>query len=99
MLRVGLQIVQGLRVGLVFAVEELDGALVLQAAIDGHLLSGALRFKRDARHFDVQRDRDGRGHHEYQQQRKARLAARCFLVRAFIRPAPLPAAAFVDCCS
>jgi hypothetical protein len=37
-----LQIVQRLRVHLVLAVEQLDAALILKAAVDGHLLSGPL---------------------------------------------------------
>ena len=75
-MRRGFQIVQGLRIEVIFPVKELDGALVLQAAIDSHLLARPLRFKRDARHFDVQRDGDGCGHHEHQQQRETRLAVR-----------------------
>jgi hypothetical protein len=69
----GFQIVQRLRVGLKFAVKQLDGALVLQAAIDGHLLSGTLRLEGDARHFDIKGNRDGRGHQEHQQEREAGL--------------------------
>ena len=54
----GFQIVQVLRIGAEFAVKELDGALVLFAAVDGHLLAGALGFERDAGHLQIQTDSD-----------------------------------------
>lgn len=97
----GLQIIERLRVGLKFPVEKLDGPLILQPSIDGHLLFGALRFKGNTRHFHVKRDRDSRSHHEHQQQREARFLALAGLPPdpRFIQLTPLPAAAFAGCCS
>ena len=66
----GFQIVHVLRIRPVFAVEKLDGALVLQAAVDEQLFARALRFKSDARHFHVKRDSNNGAHQENQQQRK-----------------------------
>ncbi len=79
----GFQIVQRLGVGVIFPVKELDGPLVLQAAIDSHLLFHPLRFKRQARHFHVHGDRDGSRHHEYQQQRKTGLTLPLVVPPAF----------------
>ena len=61
----GFQIVEILRVGVIFPVKELDGALVLQPASYQLVFSLALRFERHPRHFHVQRDGDGRRQHEY----------------------------------
>ncbi len=69
----GFQVVQVLRVGAVLAVEKLDGALVLFAAVDEQLLALALRFEGDSRHLHVQRDGDGRAQYEDQEQRETGL--------------------------
>jgi hypothetical protein len=74
----GFQIVERLRVQVVLAVKKLDGALILQSAIDGHLLASALRFEGDARDFDEQGDGDAGGQQEYQQHRESGLLAAPF---------------------
>jgi hypothetical protein len=67
----GFQVVHVLRISPVFAVEKLDAALVLQAAVDQQLLARALRFKRDARHLHIKRDGNCGSQKEYHQQREA----------------------------
>ena len=71
----GFQIVQILGVKLELAIEQLNAALVLQGAIDGHLFSRALRFEGDARDFHVEGDADRSSHHEHQQERESGLGA------------------------
>jgi hypothetical protein len=66
----GFQVIQVLRIGAVFAIEELDGALVLASAVDQHLLFLALGFKGHSRNFHVQANRDGGRHHEHEEHRK-----------------------------
>src|SRR5262249_53183192 len=70
-----LQVVQALRISAVLPVEELDGALILVAAIDQQLLALPLRLEGDARHFQIQPDGNRCRQHEYQQQCKTGLAA------------------------
>jgi hypothetical protein len=68
-----LEIVQVLREGPVFALEELDRMRVLHPSIDGHLLACSLGFKRYARKLYIQADGDSSGQQKNQQQGKARL--------------------------
>jgi hypothetical protein len=65
-----LQIVHVLRISPVLAIEKLDGALVLQTAVDQQLFARALRFKSDARHLHVKGNGDDGAHQENQQQRE-----------------------------
>jgi hypothetical protein len=69
----GFQVVQRLRIRAIFAVEKLNGALVLQPPIDQQLLAPPLRFESHARHLHVQRDAYDGPEQEYQEQREARL--------------------------
>src|SRR5579883_56762 len=71
----GLQIIQVLRIRPEFPIKELNGPFVLVAAIDGQLLSRALRFERDPRHLEIHADRNDGRHHEHQQQRKSAFAS------------------------
>jgi hypothetical protein len=93
-----LQVVQILRISAVLAVEELNGALILAAAVYQHLLFLALRFESDARNFHVQADRDGGRHHEHEEHREPGLAVFFHLTARFIRSSPLQAATFAACC-
>jgi hypothetical protein len=68
----GLEIVQILREGPVFALEELDRMRVLHASVDGHLLACALGLKSHARKFHIHADGDSGGQHKHQQQGKTR---------------------------
>ena len=68
-----LEIVQVLREGPEFALEQLDGSRVLHAAIDGHLLACSLGLKSYARQLYIQSDGDSGGQQKHQQQSKARL--------------------------
>ncbi len=67
----GFQIVEVLRERSELPVEEFDGAGVLHAAVDGHLLTRALGFECNARHLHVQADRNAGGQHKDQQQRES----------------------------
>ena len=67
----GFQVVERLWIRAEFAVEKLDGTLVLHAAADQHLFAGALGFEGNARHLHVKRDADDGGKQEHHQEREA----------------------------
>ena len=62
----GLEIVQILREGAIFALEELDGMRILHAPIDGHLLARPLRFKGYAGKLHIEADGDRGSQHKHQ---------------------------------